>query len=488
MACKTTIINFQQINEDIFLRVDSKFHSFIKKTNWYVYQNNGSFETISLSQILFPHFVNFTFEEGEVYRGIPTGRGYIDEDGEIKDYLPVSCEDCPDRIKYAISQTDILISSIRQAATPALLFEDLKNIDNYVFSNGYFVLGVKDSHLPKFLLYLLRTKRIKNILDNSICRGIGISSYKLNDFLNLKIPKISLHLQREILSKIKPIEKEIRKLKTKIKSDKEIINSIIIRVFNLDYQALMKLDDLKILEVNLPEFEKGTTELRDSVRFTKMRLIQNELIKHFDSFDSLDVFLLQPKTKNGWSPENNEIGGASKILGIDALHFNGILTTDNPKYTDETREDIENFTVHEGDFFISRGNTVDLVALASIAHDIEDEYIFPDIMIKLFVDESRINKYFLAYLFNSIIGRLYFKYASKGKQQTMVKVSSDTIKNFIVPKIPMIEQEKIVNEIKKETDKQIIIKKQIMKLRNKIDVILEKTILDAESLGLKRTI
>lgn len=79
---------------------------------------------------------------------------------------------------------------------------------------------------------------------------------------------------------------------------------------------------------------------------------------------------------------------------------------------------------------------------------------------------------FLAYIFNSVIGRLYFKYASKGKQQTMVKVSSDTIKKFVIPQISMSEQEEVVNEIQEETDKQIVVKRKIAKLRSDIDKLI----------------
>lgn len=476
MAYQTANISSQQITEDSFLRVDSKFHLYINKSGWEVFPKNCNQVTVPLSQILYPHFVTFVFEEGEVYRGIPTGRDYVDEDGDIKSFLPVSSDDCPDRIRYAICKSDILISSIRQAAAPALLFDELENIDHYVFSNGYYILGVKDNYIPKFVLYLLRTKRIKNILDNSLYRGIGISSYKLKDFLSLRVPQISTALQEKILEKINPIEAKIRELKQSIKSDKDIINSTIIKAFNLDILSLSRLDSLKTLEVGLSEIEKGSMELRDSVRFSKMRLIQQELIRHFDSFGELDEYLLPPKTKNGWSPENNELEGASKILGIDSLHYNAVMTTDNPKFTNETREDIDKFLVQEGDFFISRGNTVDLVALASVAHNIEEDYIFPDIMIKLFVDESKINKMYLAYIFNSVIGRLYFKYASRGKQQTMVKVSSDTISKFVIPIISMSEQEEIVDEIQKETDKQIVVRKQIAKLRADIDKLIDGVI------------
>lgn len=186
---------------------------------------------------------------------------------------------------------------------------------------------------------------------------------------------------------------------------------------------------------------------------------------------------LSDEPKNGWSPENNELEGDAKLLGIDSLHFNGILTMDNPKFTNETRDDIENYYVNNGDFFVSRGNTVDLVALASIAENVEEEFLYPDIMIKLFVDETKIDKHFLVYMFNSIIGRLYFKYASKGKQQTMVKVSSDTIRNFVIPKIALEKQREIVKKIRKSSNAQNIIRIKIKDLRNEIDSIIEKSII-----------
>lgn len=69
------------------------------------------------------------------------------------------------------------------------------------------------------------------------------------------------------------------------------------------------------------------------------------------------------------------------------------------------------------------------------------------------VNENDILKEYLAYLFNSIIGRFYFKYSAKGKNQTMVKISSDELNNFFLPIPPLKFQQKIVVEIKAELDK-----------------------------------
>ena len=135
-----------------------------------------------------------------------------------------------------------------------------------------------------------------------------------------------------------------------------------------------------------------------------------------------------------------------------------------------------------GDLFVSRGNTVDLVALASVVEDmtVEKDIIFPDLFIRLDVDDSCLDKKYLSYLFNSIIGRLYFKYSAKGKNQTMVKISSDELNNFYIPIPPVDMQKRIVDEIKTELDAQENIKSDIESERKKIDIIIENSIKNSE--------
>ncbi len=370
-----------------------------------------------------------------------------------------------------VRKDDILIAKVRPYLKKFLLIDETN--DSFFYTSAFIHIRAK-SH-PKLLFYAL--KSVFNHTLNSISRqGKGYPTLSERDILMLKFRKRDVDLlfahSKIITQKICSLESQICNLKKSIKSDKEIIDSVIIERFNLDIAKLSKIDNTRCFITPFDKLSTGNYEIRDSVRYNKLQLIQKEILSNIDSYEVLDAYLFGVKTKNGWSPENNELGGSSKILGIDALRFNGILSTDNPKFTNETRDDINKFIVNDGDFFISRGNTVNLVALASVAQNIEDDYIFPDIMIKLFVDDFKINKMYLAYIFNSIIGRLYFKYASKGKQQTMVKVSSDTIRNFIIPQISILEQEKVVNDIRCETDKQVGVVRQIAKLRADIDKLI----------------
>lgn len=163
---------------------------------------------------------------------------------------------------------------------------------------------------------------------------------------------------------------------------------------------------------------------------------------------------------------------------MNCISKNGIVNYDDMKVSDQIRENIDSYFAKNGDLFVSRGNTVDLVALASVVEDMPDDkdIIFPDLFIRLDVDDNYLDKKYLAYLFNSIIGRLYFKYSAKGKNQTMVKISSGELNNFYLPAPPLDMQQRVVDEIKTELYAQEKIKSDIEAERNKTDEIIEDAI------------
>ena len=120
-----------------------------------------------MENILSDDYTLFDYQEDEEYKGIPTGQTYLDEDGYIREFQPVTAENHPGRLKYKVSNDNILISSLRLAKSPALFFEN-EDLSEYVFSNGFYIFKVNDDWNNKFVLYILRTKKLKRILDNHI--------------------------------------------------------------------------------------------------------------------------------------------------------------------------------------------------------------------------------------------------------------------------------------------------------------------------------
>lgn len=473
MPLKQFTIDFRELAQDAFLRNDEKYHIFLNSSDWNLFESKSK-DLVSLKDILVDDYNLFNYEDGEEYKGIPTGATYLDEDGEIKEFQPVTAENHPGRLKYKASNDNILVSSLRLAKSPALYFEN-QNLSNYVFSNGFYIYKIKDGWNKKFILYILRTKRLKNILDNHIYRGIGISAYKDDDLKKIKIPFIPKLKQGQIAAQIEPIEKKIKELKSQIAPAQEVVNKVFARILRFNIQEAYSAEQQKYFSVS-NTLTYRNTNLRSSVRWHKITPIQKVLYKNTKCINKLGKYIIE--TKNGWSPNCREIDSLNFVFGVNSLSTSTVMNYDDLKTSNEERIDIKNYFVKEGDLFVSRGNTVDLVALASVVENMptDKDVIFPDLFIRIEVNEKKLNKKYLAYLFNSIIGRLYFKYSAKGKNQTMVKISSDELNNFYLPVPSLKDQQKIVDEIKAELDKQEEMKQKIESERVKIDEIIGKAI------------
>ena len=224
MGLRQFDIQLSDISNDSAQRCDEKYHEFIKSTGWNLFEINNK-KLVPLKSILIEDRKTFEFDEDEEYKGIPTGKEYLDEDGEIISYKNITLDNHPNRLKYSASNKNILISSLRLAKSPALFFPN-KDLSEYVFSNGFYIFSVSKEWDTKYIVHLLRTKRLKKIIDNHIYRGIGISAYKQDDLLKIKIPLIKKSEQVKIVSEIVLIEQKIKKLKVKIKTPQEVINRV----------------------------------------------------------------------------------------------------------------------------------------------------------------------------------------------------------------------------------------------------------------------
>lgn len=117
-------------------------------------------------------------------------------------------------------------------------------------------------------------------------------------------------------------------------------------------------------------------------------------------------------------------------------------------------EEIANqFAIHEGDVFVSRANTIDLVGLTAIAMERPTaRLIYPDLLIKLKADRSEVLPRFLAYALRSAGARAQIKERAFGSSQTMVKISGKRLREVSIPVPPLPTQEQIVARLDVEHD------------------------------------
>lgn len=141
-------------------------------------------------------------------------------------------------------------------------------------------------------------------------------------------------------------------------------------------------------------------------------------------------------TKNGWSPKCD--GGDLPVLTLSCLKYGNIDLSER-KYTDASRSDLDAFMVNEGDFFFSRGNTPELVALSGIVGAVTEKVVFPDLLTRVRFNLKLILPEYAMLLFNSSLGRAYFGNVPQGASPSMVKVSQTYMMDFPVPLLGHID-------------------------------------------------
>lgn len=446
-----------------YIRSDCKYWSKIKgidfskynllKDIFYIVKGSVQTENYVLGKTLIPYV---RISDIELKYGINLSEAvYLDEDTLLSK-------------EKLLKKNDLIVAIIGTVGKVSLAGD----AENGTHSNNTVVLRAKKSNINmKFYEKLLQS-------DYYIDYLLGVVSQKaqpnlqLYDLQNIKLPIVEESKIWSAVNKITSIENQITDLKKGVKDVKSIVDEVLFCNYDIDYKKVKELASFDHINENLTSLGSRNDGLRFSFRFDKGRLIQDLFINKISCFAKLGNYILS--TQNGWSPQCYDEELKYQVLGIDAIRADTKLTFCNFKYTNEEKNNINHFFVKEGDFFVSRGNTTDLVALASIAdaNAVERDTIFPDLMIRVEFNKE-INKQYMAYIFNSFIGRLYFKYVTKGKNQTMVKVSEKELKEFYVPIPVLAEQQRIVDEIQAEIDKQNEIKNRIAALRKHIDRIIE---------------
>lgn len=450
---KTLNIKLSDIGQDIYLRNDEKFYTFFKDSNWNVFNCNNK-ELIPLKEIIYENAKIFNYEEGEDYLGIPTGSSYIDEYGTLLDNQIVTKEDHPGRLKYKVTKDNILLSSLRLAKAPALNFTK-ENLEKYVFSNGFYIFNIKNNWNIRFVMYLLRMPQIKNVLDNNIYRGIGISSFKIEDLYKILVPNISIEAQKEFCKKVELIEHEISEIKKNIKPHAEVINDVFSKYFNYDNSLLNKIEKgmtfatqkckekkWSYINLNASNISDENYNLRCSFRSKNFTLNQiKNMLKKYNTLKIKDVCTeiikgVQPQYAEDGIPVIKISNLKSEYIDNDFTEFADTIYCQNIESNKFVREnDIIICSIGKGSL-----GKADIVEETIDAIPSVDNYI-------LRIDEEKYNPRFLVYFLRSIFGIAHFELNYSGATN-QIHIYDKDILRFEIPDIPKEDQSRLVNEIK----------------------------------------
>lgn len=298
-------------------------------------------------------------------------------------------EDIKTTGQYKVNEGDFIISKIdaRNGAFGIVPPE----LDNAVVTSSFPYFSINVEVVPNYILHVLSHPLFYKKIEDMVSGATGRRSVETDDFLGMEIPLPTLEEQSEIV--------------THIEKQKAIIEGI---------QKVTK---------------NWSVDLSDYLLDKELNPIGDAVIE----------------TKNGWSPVCK--GGEQAVLSLSCLQ-NGSIDFTQLKYTNEKRHDIAKFFVKKGDFFYSRGNTKELVALAAIAKEDVEKVVYPDLLTKVKFNASMILPEFAVLCFNSKLGRDYFGNVPEGASPSMVKVSQGYMMDFKVPYLNDINsQKRIITEL-----------------------------------------
>lgn len=373
-----------------------------------------------------------------------------------------------------VPENSLIISN---AMTIGLTF--ITNRPVFINQNVFWVNVDENRINKKFLLWYM------NCIVRKSFQKIYSSKYiSKKELSRITIPNTSLSKQNKFERDIFPIEKEIEKLKENIICISTIIDIVFANYFKYNYDKFNSLDE-KIFTASFSQYGNNV-DTRFSSKFHRPAggFIYKELLSRPNK--KIKKCLALPMiTGQGIETTNyDESGDYAYISMADISSWKLDLT--NIKYVSNDYSNKKRAKKIKGlktpvsteiainDIVMMRSGEGGIGKVAIIKDDIKG--IFCDFIIRMRFDESIINPEFAYFYFRS----QYFQYLVEINKKGLgnnTNIFPNQVQEFPIPDISLSEQQKIVDMINAEMDKQKEIEKQIDKKKNKIEKMLN-TILE----------
>jgi type I restriction enzyme S subunit len=310
--------------------------------------------------------------------------------------------DAPSRARKRIRGGDVLVATTRPylrsiARVPA-------ELDGQVCSTGLCVLRPKAGVLSDWIFFsVLGDDFIEQL--TAQMRGANYPAVADSDVLDAVIPVPEVAEQSRIVSRIKACME---------------------RVDEMELLREQSLFQQQYLSASLIESELGPDV--SGADWTLKRI--GELVT---------------TVRNGRSIRQDTEGNADgAVLTLTAVRTIDLgLSFQKPIALPD--EVATQFSIEEGDVFVSRANTIDLVGLSAVATERPAaRLIYPDLLIKLKANRSKVLPRFLTYALRSAGARAQIKERAFGSSQTMVKISGERLREVSIPVPPLPTQEQII--------------------------------------------
>lgn len=329
----------------------------------------------------------------------------------------------------------------------------------------------EDEYLTKFLYYALRLIQSDIYL---LQKGSDQPHVYASDIQYIKVPAVSVSIQKKALEAAHAIEKEIETIESSIKKNNEIIDDVFNREFRFAMDEFNRIKQAKRFSANYRTLSNNA-DLRFSAKFHRDsgNFVMQELMSRTNK--KIKHYLAEPIVL-GTSVSPSDYSDDGEFCYISMATIKNwkfdleSASTVSKEYSDSKQAK----NVQKNDIILARSGegTIGKVALID---DEELQGVFADFTMRIRLRDY--NPEFAYYYFRTTYFQYLIEIYKKGLGNN-TNIFPIVVREFPMLDISIEEQQRIVDEIHSEISKQDEIKSEISNLRSKIDEIVKSVIIN----------
>ncbi len=335
----------------------------------------------------------------------------------VVDYNEHLGSNAPSRARKAILSGDVLFATVRPYLKRVAVVPP--ELHNQVCSTAFCVLRARpDTIDPGFLFFAVSNDPFVASV-SELQRGSSYPAVTDKNVIDQPIPLPPLPEQRAIAHVLRTVQQAKEATEKVIEATRQLKQSLMKHLFTYGPVPIDQADQVPLKETEiglLPEhWEVGWLgdKLREPLR-------NGHSAKASNSDEGIRTLTLTSVTKNDFSISNTKLTVADPIR-------------------------VRNMWLKKGDVLVERANTPEYVGLAAL-YDGEDDFaIFPDLLVRVRVQEERLVPKFLAEFLVTPPCRKYYQMNAKKTAGNFPKIDQGIIESTCIPIPPVGEQMRIAS-------------------------------------------
>lgn len=376
---------------------------------------------------------------------------------------------------------DLVISGINVAKGAVAVYQGKEPVCATIHYSSY-VFDEKKVDLEYFK-YFVKSPSFVSVLQQQVKGGIK-TEIKPKHLLPLEITIPDLKAQKEIVKKISENLCNVENLKKEIESQENYTRQLRQNILQETIEGKLTVEWRKSNPVKKSNPDFDAEALFEQIQKGKKTKNLAPITDEEKSFEIPEGWkwvrlgeIINEPPKNGYSPKSVNFATSTKTLKLGAVTY-GIFNPNEYKYINEIIPKDSCYWLKNGDILIERSNSPEYVGICAIYDGKDNEFIYPDLLMKFRVNELLSTELIHKILISSF-SRKYFMSKAKGAQKTMPKINQETVVNAMIPLPPLAEQKEIVTKVESLLAKVAELEEQISQRKEYADKLMKSILKDA---------